>query len=320
MRAYLLALTILAVSFAGCSEEPAAAAGEDDLFNDFDAPADDGKGLIRGIVIDNSVTPLADAKVTLKASGAETVTNANGAFQFTGLEPGTYFLEVSKTGYSKVQASTPVVANVASPEIVRVQLELIPGAVPAFVPLQYDLFMSCGFKLANYVFDAFYCDPTGAAGLQGQDDSAHVFELDRDDTPSHYQSEIIWEANQPLSQGLVTIQCDRENTACSSGVGSDRICNVRGASPLVCRVNNDIASADVPGGGNNFTTIRDNSGWSPVFAVGLYSNCAGQCVLGAVGIGAAIDQEVKAYISIFYNFKPSEEWMFITDGEHPLPS
>lgn len=321
MRALLSALIILAVSLAGCADGGSAPANVDETFNDFETPApQDGKGLLRGVVIDASITPLADAKVTIKSTGAETTTNENGAFQFIDLDPGTYFLDITKVGYNKVQAQGTVVAGVKSPEIVRVQLELIPGTLPAFVPLQYDLFMSCGFKLANFVFDAFYCDPTGAAGIAGQDDSEHVFELDRDDAPTHYQSEIIWEANQPASSGLVTIQCNRDNTGCGSGVGSDRICNVRGPSPLVCRVNNDMASASVPGGGNNFTTIRNNEGWSPVFAVGLFSNCAGQCVLGAVGVGAAIDQEVKSYISIFYNFKPAEDWMFINDGEHPLPS
>ncbi len=319
MRALLLTMTLVAVTLAGCSDDAPPATVVDDPFTDFDDPASSGKGLLRGIVIDNSITPIPDARVVIKGSTLETMTNVNGAFQFTDLDPGTYFLEVSKPSYTKIQAQGTVEADVAKPEIVRVQLELIPGELPAFVPLQYDLFMSCGFKLANFVFSASSCDPTGALGLASQDDSMHAFEMDREDAPAHYQSEIIWEANQPASSGLVTIQCNRDNTGCGSGVGSDRICNVRGPSPLVCRVNNDMASEDVPGGGNNFTTIRDGAGWSPLFAVGLYSNCAGQCVIGAVGVGAALDQEVKAYISVFYNFKPSEDWLFIEEGEHPVP-
>ncbi len=312
----LVAFMLVAVALSGCADPaPANAQEEPEKFQDVEV-ADD-KGVIRGVIIDTEIRPVADATIAIKNLGLETQSDEDGLFLFTDLEPGAYFLDVQKVGYGKVQSSTQVQAGVDKPEMLRIQVELNPSELPSAQTLYYEAFISCGFKTLNFVWDAGSCDPTGAAGMRDRDNSMGVFDAGRPDAPSHFQSEVFWKANQPLSSGLVTIQCNRDNAGCTSGTGSDRICNIRGESPLICRVNNNVASEDIGGGGNNFTTINDGNGWNQQFAIGLFSNCGVQCVPGTVwGVGVAIDQEVAFYVTLFYNHIPEEDWEFIDEGEY----
>lgn len=320
-RMWILAVA-LAMALAGCADSGTPDTDPDEEgFDDVDLDATDETGVIRGVVVDASIVPIAAATVTLQNLEVSTETNDNGAFGFSDLEPGSYFLEVSKVGYESVQTSAEVQAGVDRPPIIKIQLPANPEELPFVVPLAQELFISCGFKAANYVFDAGWCDPTGNLGMEDRDRSATTFETGTEQGPQYYQSEVTWKANQPASQGLVTIQCARDNTACGSGVGSDRICNVRGASPLICKIAADTPSNTVPGGGNNFTTIRDGEGFGSIFSVGLYSNCAVTCdpVTGVLGVGLALDQEVQAYVHVFYNFQPEDDWLFIEDGPPGVP-
>lgn len=315
MRQFAVFLLISA-ALAGCADAPPV----DDApeFQDFeDVVVADDKGLIRGIVVDAQINPIPEALITVSNTEITATTSDEGLFIIPDLEPGIYFLEVTKLGYTTVQSSATVEAGVEKPEITRVQIDLVPSLLPSATTLYYEAFISCGFKTLNFVWDAGSCDPTGALGMQSRDNSVGVFDAGRPDAPSHFQSEVFWKANQPLSSGLVTIQCNRDNAGCGSGTGSDRICNIRGESPLICRVNNNVPSEDVGGGGNNFTTINDGAGWNQQFAIGLFSNCGVQCVPGTVwGVGVAIDQEVAFYATLFYNHIPEEDWEFIEEGEY----
>ncbi len=312
---FLVACSIILVALAGCAD--ASEPEQEDEFDNFEpVEVDDDKGVIRGVVVDGALNPIPEATIAIRNLELETTSNEEGLFQFVDLDGGAYFLDVTKPGYAPIQTSTTVEPGVAKPPIVRVQIDIVPGLIPTAQTVFYEAFISCGFKTGFIVWDAYYCDPTGALGMAGRDDSEVTFDAGREDAPSHFQSEILWNANQPLSSGLVTIQCNRDNAACGSGTGSDRICNIRGESPLICRVNNNIASADIGGGGNNFTTLRDGAGWTPTYTIGLFSNCAVQCVSGSLGVGLAVDQEVSFYVTLFYNHIPEEDWAFITDGEY----
>lgn len=325
MRVWLLALSLSLTVLAGCSDPPKIDLCADDPASCGPAvdpdDLDEGKGVIRGLVIDTAIVPIADASVSLIGQDASETTDASGGFLFLNLEPGTYFLEVRKLGFETVQASAAVTTEV-QPPVLKIQLTPNPSELPFVVTDSYEAFISCGFKTLNFVWDAGWCDPTGAAGIEARDDAIHTFTTGTEQSPEHYQTEIIWEAAQPLSDGLVTIQCATDNSGCDSGVGSDRLCNVRGSSPLVCAISNDIPSEDVPGGGNNFTTLSDGAGFTGIFTIGLFSNCAVQCdpVTGVWGVGLAIDQSVFMYTNVFYNFRPPVDWMFLNDGLAAPPS
>src|SRR5687767_10257567 len=98
--AIVLAATLLPTALpggsggGGDSEDPAA--GVD--FDELELEATATTGVIRGIVVDEAIRPVAGAEVgtTLPdGAGARNTTSADdGAFGFDGLPPGTYFLTI----------------------------------------------------------------------------------------------------------------------------------------------------------------------------------------------------------------------------------
>ena len=110
MRVVWTLLLLTTVTLAGCSDDPAPEV-EDPTFDEFDAPVAPDRGVIRGVVVDTAIVPLAGATVTLAGLERSTTTNENGAFQFDDLEPGSYFLEVRLLGYETVQSGTSVEAG-----------------------------------------------------------------------------------------------------------------------------------------------------------------------------------------------------------------
>ncbi len=309
------ALLAFAVALAGCNGgSPSADQGLEEGFTDLGLEATATTGVLRGLVVDPTILPVAGAQVTLVSTGASTTTGEDGLFGFDELEAGPYFLAVEKVGYAKVQASAEVVAGMASPPVVRILLQPDPSSIPYVVAQSYSGYVQCSFKLANLVFDASSCDPAGATGLSANDDSQPWFPVTG--PPLYYQSEMTWESTQPAGTGLVTIQW-----ACNEGdCGDDdyRLCNVRGQSPLTCRVNR-TASLVEGGGGVGIEEAElgtSNMGYN----VQMFANCF-ECVPGTVlGVGVVLEQRFDVFNHLFYGYEPPAEWTFISDGPPPPPA
>jgi len=62
------------------------------------APGDDS-GTLRGLVLDNSGSPVEGAAVSVNCAGCVTKTNQEGEFTFPSLTPGNYTVAISKTGF-----------------------------------------------------------------------------------------------------------------------------------------------------------------------------------------------------------------------------
>src|SRR5688572_18477641 len=95
-RGTTLAALLACALLAGCSGG-GGAKGEDglDSLDDFDdLEATDTTGVLRGVVVDASVRPLAGVDVTATGPGGQLTgtTSEAGAFGFDRLEPGTYFV------------------------------------------------------------------------------------------------------------------------------------------------------------------------------------------------------------------------------------
>src|SRR5579863_8233816 len=59
-----------------------------------------GSGTVRGSVVDaHGGEPLANVQVQLTGGDYRTVSNSKGAFQITGVLPGSYVLKISTVGY-----------------------------------------------------------------------------------------------------------------------------------------------------------------------------------------------------------------------------
>ena len=308
----LACASILALS--GCSGDAPEADPLASSFDDLDLQATSTTGVLRGVVVDEAIRPVAGAKVTLGGSSAEALSDDSGLFGFEGLSAGNYFLTVEKRGYVRTQQSTAVVAGVADPPILKVLLVADPSTLAYVEVTSYEGYIQCGFKVAMVVFDAGSCDPQGATGLSKNDDSAPWFPVSR--KPMYYQSEMTWEPAQEFSRSLVTIQvaCDLDD--CGE-TDTNRLCNVRGPAPLVCKVNM-TAAADGGGGGHglNETGLGGDVGG---FTVQMFAGCYQQCVVGAVGLGIALEQRFQVFNHVFYGYEPPADWVFLTDGPPPPP-
>src|SRR5919108_5926815 len=125
------------VAAAGCTGN-AATASKDALvpgagFDGLGLEATKTTGVIRGLVVDEAIAPLAGAAVTATGAGVtglELVTGDDGLFGFDGLDPGVYFLQASKPGYQNVQVDVEVVAGEDKPAPERLILLADPTTAP----------------------------------------------------------------------------------------------------------------------------------------------------------------------------------------------
>tara|TARA_R110002126_G_scaffold56346_1_gene150572 strand:+ start:385 stop:768 length:384 start_codon:yes stop_codon:yes gene_type:complete len=74
-------------------------------------------GSISGNLLDieSNNEPLMFAKVSIKETGAEVLSDENGAFKFQNLEDGTYTLVCSFTGYENKETETKVTSGKSTP-------------------------------------------------------------------------------------------------------------------------------------------------------------------------------------------------------------
>lgn len=288
-------LVVLSLVLAGCSGGGKDKAPEDDPFVDAPTPTS-GKGLIRGLVLTPAIAPIPGVLVSIASIQQDRTTDANGAFVFSDLEPGTYFLQVAKPGWTSVQQSAEVVANVQEPPIVKISIEKIPGAEPRVVTLQADGFMACSFGTPiNY----------GSCSL-AQEENPDVY-FDIEGVPRWIQTEIIWESTQPSGDWLYVVQ---------------GICSCDGGVPDV--------------GGARFDEVPDATtnhvAWAtPEFLTehGVGGEDGKQLVVSVSasgpepettnGSGVAYSQAFSVYATFFYNFDPDPSWSFGANGAYEVP-
>ncbi len=94
---------------------------------------------ITGAVTDAQGAAVAGATVTInnpdRAFSRTTQTSAEGNYNFSGIPPGTYTVEVEKAGFKKA-VQTNVVAAIASPATINLSLEI--GDVSEIVTVSSD--------------------------------------------------------------------------------------------------------------------------------------------------------------------------------------
>ena len=319
MRTGWVAGMLAAMALAGCAGGEGGAPTTD--FSEVVGAATEDTGIIRGVTLDPSLTPIQGANITLSSNGESALSDASGRFGFDGLKPGTYFLTAKRVGYaSGIQQSVEVVAGESEPPIVKILLTADPSTVPFVLPSVYRGFISCSFKVANQVAGASTCDPTGALGYRDRDDASPVFDAPRE--PAYYQSEMTWQSSQQLGNQLVTIQW-----ACPAldDCGDDdfRLCNVRGVAPLTCRVNGTT------GGGGGGVGIKDAQLGTnnTFFQTRMFANCS-PCIydsgvdpagLGFMGVGVVLEQTFEVYNHLFFGYLPPTDWTFLANGKVPPP-
>lgn len=316
-----MALLVAAV-LAGCSDPPEAlpcsdpsrALDADCVQPPEEVQASETTGIIRGVVIDQAIKPVADVQVTVPVTGGAPLsakTAANGAFAFEGLAPGTYFVRAQKEGFVAGQTSVSVEAGVDDPPMTKIQLTTDFAALPYFAEYKFDGYIECSFSLL--VAGLAACDTV--PNLNDQ----FITEYALDRIPTWTQSEMVWESTQPVSDEMNFVY---------SYAGDDAFLtnyvDVHGPSPVVGYA--DQALATQVGLGKNITLMirvfnEPVEGTQPPDPVNG-DECVDRPALGGcmTGVGATVEQSFTVFTHVFYGYAPPSGWTFGAGGEVPAPA
>jgi hypothetical protein len=328
----LAAAALVSMAMAGCAGGGKGAEAPPDVdFTDLDLEATATTGIIRGVVVDTAVRPVADATIALRgaAEPRTTASNAEGAFGFDALPPGDYFLVANRTGYIEAQSSTQVVAGLAEPPIVKILLEADPTQQPYVEVNLMQGFIECSVRP---MVIAYQCGVTDV-------DVVHA-EYPLAQTPEFIVSEMVWESTQAAGDELsLSIRClpGDSDPAEKCPEGQRGIARSEGTSPQVARINRTLAEEWALGtnpliidlfafgrsdlDAYNETTVdeaqkpvtgEDCLDWNGV----VFPD--GTCVR-ATGPGLIVNQRVDVYTHIFYGYAPPLDWQFSVDGDPPPP-
>lgn len=285
---------ILLMLLAGCaSPEPAASPGAalDEAAGQVSVQATATTGVIRGIVVDEAVRPLAGATVYLQ-DGPNATTNDAGTFGFDGLKPGAYFLTIDRAGYTQAKQSAQVLAGEAQPAVLRIQLKSIPAAAPYVEAYQTRLivgFHACTDATGCLSIGGFVDNP---AGIYGNGARYTLVLLNPNATV--VQTEVRWEPTTPAAEtGSVT---------CVASTTYDRADQQQRTGPSAVVVRLEATGVDE---GKPVVADRAGCQWFPA--------------PGSLPVGASYAQALDAYTHVFYNFRPRDDWQFGRDGDHPVP-
>lgn len=300
MRSVLLAAVLaLPLALAGCSggsgSAPGPTGGPD--FGELDLEPTATTGILRGLVVDEAIRPIEGANVTLTPGGLAARSLADGTFGFEGLQPGTYFVQVTKNGYNGTQTSAEVVAGVAEPPIVRVLLTANPSEAAYFEAFAYDAFITCGFAV---VATSVGCNTFPDVG-EALGDSVY-FEFSFDRLPWWTQGELVWEQTQAAGGSMIWEAVNNNVPPPQPHYGYRET----GPSPALAYINRTILEEEQDWVLEDGITYR-------IFG-GPHPTCTGV----GFGCGVTLNQRLTGYIHHFYNFEPVPGWRFTVDGD-PVP-
>lgn len=327
MRAWVLVGLVLFSALAGCSD-PAPVEEEIDDFEDIRVEADDDSGVILGVVVNEVIEPVEDATVTLQADGRSTTTDERGRFVFEDVAAGTHFLTVAKVAHVETQVSTTVVAGVASPPVLKVQLPRLFEADPFMQAFEYEGFFTCSqngvlplWSSSPCVFDqtkhSLIPEPANGAApmLDNATPQLRDFHVD---VGAGWQS-MVWEMTwEPSAQGtsenmgIVVSTYKPERCTCHqfASVGSGDPLRLQLDVGVVHETAFEEAPTSVPAEGlermSFFTSVRapDGNVGTPV---GLRAPP-----------GIAVDQSFTIYYHQFYYAPAPEGWSFLAGDGNPF--
>jgi hypothetical protein len=298
MHARILLMVCL-VTLAGCaSPEAPGAETEIPAVEALELEATETTGVIRGIVVDEAIRPLVGAEVSLRgASQAVTTTTEAGAFGFDGLEPGTYFIKVSKVGFSDLQLSADVVAGVAEPSPVKAILPRLAGYLPYVTVRVFDGFIECTTSFL------VLCGAPNLLTGENLTNDRYTWTWFFEPNATLMQAEMVWESTQSLTPTLYfEMEPDGD---CDDGFFN----RTEGASPIYATLN----ATQIEEGpldlecGIYFSLFSGHNEPLPRQPVTNW------------GIGATAQQRFTLYAHTFYDFLPQAGWRFTADGEPVVP-
>ncbi|MEK6985128.1 MAG: carboxypeptidase-like regulatory domain-containing protein [Candidatus Thermoplasmatota archaeon] len=331
MRLLPLGLVAL-LTLAGC-----AASDEEALpssltnFDDLEGEATATTGIIRGVVVDTTITPIAKATVTVNgATKAEKVTDDQGRFLVEGLEPGTYLVKATAPFHFDSQTTVEVVAGVSDPPITKVQLEPLFDQKPYSVPIKQTGYFECSQAGAGVyassncvtdhcpiVLDPAQCNDLPTKAMDNLTSQNREWHMDVGPGWQQMVFEMTW---TPTAQGTSAWMGMVVSTFKPLRDPSHNFASYSSANPMRFQldvgVDHESSTADlepdlIPAEGlsqvSYFVSARKD---------GNAPTCAVDEFLCTPGI--AINQDFEVIIHQFYYGLPREGWSFVAGDERPF--
>ncbi|MCA1812166.1 MAG: carboxypeptidase-like regulatory domain-containing protein [Halobacteriales archaeon] len=287
-------------------------------------------GVIRGVVVDEGIRPLAGVLLTATSQGSSFTANSTstGSFGFQGLPPGTYFVKAHKLGFRDTQVSTEVHAGVSDPHPLKVLLSLDSTYVKPYASATvFKGFIECGVVTPGVgiavcsIPNGTTCgnDPVPCSANVTSDNFSMFIAVDGG-VPLWIQHELVWDATQAAGNQFSLVA--RTATAEGFQGGSyekDLPDQPTGESPLLAVVNTTTIK--------EYDIGRNGTGLAPaVFTGGVEGTGSQVCApdtpatnpFCAFDTGVTLEQDFTMYTHVFYGFLPPEGYRFSNDGE-PVP-
>lgn len=305
-------LVVVFVLVSGCSQPSNEETREPTVdFEELALQATATTGVIRGLVVDETIRPIGNVSILLTPGDQQTVSTAAGTFGFEGLKPGTYFLRVSHLRYLPTQTSVEVVAGVSEPPITKVLLVADPSArVPYVDALSFNGFLSLGAAVILTSVGTTVFGP-----LADSIGDTSIWTVNFTMEPMWLQGELVWQHNQPAG-GMLIWEITRAGSNTPEGYRETT------ESPALAYWDNETVEANNATNWEEHEDYDDVGEWDLVedgvsyrFFGGPHPLCTGV----GFGCGLTVQQRADAYIHNFYNFAPPEGWRFTVDGDPVVP-
>lgn len=323
----LVVLFVSLVALSGCAggevkAPPVPDASED--FSDIAVEATATTGVLLGVVVDEAIRPISQAKVSLRmgdGSANDKMTDDQGRFAYDGLEPNTYFLSVSHLQHTSAQVSAEVVAGDENPKVLRVQLTRLFDQNPYSEILKFDGFLACAyaFQVSSTCVNDYTrvtgerCVPTSPPQCYCAGGCFRDYNLARQGgnireyvsaVGAGWQSIIFEETWEPTSDagknlGFTVSYFARPNAGHWFG-------SVNGPNPILLRLDVGVEHDSASYAGEEPPMIPVE-GYDQIFTF-----------FGAGSSSLVINQKFESFQSSFYYGIPPEGWSFVKGDPMPF--
>lgn len=299
---------LMAALLAGCADVPVEPEEEGPT-----AAVTDETGAICAVVVDQTITPVTEATVTLAFEGdvLERLTDAEGMVCFEELTPGFYTVSVSKIGYGETSIQANAEAGKVS-ETLRLQIEKLFDQDPFVSQFKFEGRLACHIQAgltAPCVTDWTQLAPGCGSGCVPQLRTVMGDQRDFiDEVGAGWQSHIVEMFWKPSAQatssemGLII----RDFVV---GGGSHQFAEMEGESPLHAHIKEGEVHA-TQGGGE--PTMIPSEGYDQII------HFAGVRTADGDVAAAAIEQKFEVFRHTFYYGNAPDEWSFINGDDMPF--
>ncbi len=327
-RIALVAFLLLGTFLAGCTDDGPAVVDDGSDVGEVDVTSSTGG--IRGVVVDDSIRPIAGALISVIGTQKTAETDATGAFVISGLAPAAYEVEASHPLYDSAVQPTVVEAGVERPELLKFQLVRVILEEPYMLTDKFNGFISCSINVIVIKSEECgegvgsprqTCDLTTVLPcvdnpvfpgerILKQDNSAVQVDFTVDgDFFRTIVVEQVWEPTTEVSAGTQGSFDTRValNWSCDPVCGGLELAREpEGYSPIRLQVD-----------GDNETVVNQTIDHETTFST--FTWAGGDFDVDTVAV--TLEQDFELFVSVFYYLPAPEGWSFVAGDVNPfLPS